>query len=549
MTRVKEGGVKRLLRNALGNRFTRNIRILYAYYDEEYRPIILSKQNILPDLSSLKAVLPELRTASYQTVSLDTTTEYTGLYYLIGEFEEFHGILYAELSEEDIPEFINTLERNSHWLYDILELYKFRYAIQASEEAHERREAEIEMKRYELSLELAKVENARKSLQLEVQKLRKELEKQEYEKAVIEINRAELQAALKEAERSRAQLQEIARGLQKSLEESEYQRAALEVEKAKLLMEKEELEKTKSILLRNVKKLSAEVEENELTYAELEIKQAELRLELEEFYEQEKSINYARYLQAHFMPSEQEIKKHFPEAFILFKPLQKLSGDFYVTEPYKESILFAVGDSTGHGIPAAMLSFMFLSTLQHILELRKMMFQWVGKTLQFNEPAEILEQLRSQTRMLMSQRRDKNLPDSIDMSLVIYNPHQDYLLYSGAMLPAVLISPKGKFHVLEPTKCPLGHYPKELPFHTIKVENVKGSIIYLFSDGYFSQQAPKTPNAKQRTFGKKRFYFLLDKIKNLPFHEQKEALEYAFSEWKEYEEQSDDITILGIKLI
>ena len=194
--------------------------------------------------------------------------------------------------------------------------------------------------------------------------------------------------------------------------------------------------------------------------------------------------------------------------------MHKLTGDFYYATEYKDALLVCVGDCTGHGIPAALLSFMYLSTLQQILQLRQLMFQWSGKWLTPDEPSDILHQLRTRVKRMF------------------------------------LVRPKGKYEILKETRSPVGVYPKELPFQTIKCENVKGSMLYLFSDGYYTQLGQPETKEKDRPpkkLGKTKFFEMLQRIEQYELNTQKAVLQNIHKLWRKDFPQTDDIAVIGIR--
>jgi len=246
------------------------------------------------------------------------------------------------------------------------------------------------------------------------------------------------------------------------------------------------------------------------------------------------SIEYAKKIQTAALPSEKLLEQIFEDNFVLFKPLQIVSGDFYWAMKKEEYSVFAVADCTGHGIPGAFISIFGISLLNELV-----------LNSDLTRPDIILEEMRFFLKKSLSQTGDfEEQTDGIDISLCIIDNKLGKLFFAGAN-QSVYLMRKGKIEELMPVMNPVGIYPKEIPFKMHTRELVDDDIIYLFSDGYVDQFGGNKNKPKKFTIQK--FNNLLSEIYTKPLTEQKEILENEFKNWMHINEQLDDVLIFGIK--
>ncbi|MBS4012632.1 MAG: tetratricopeptide repeat protein [Bacteroidetes bacterium] len=246
------------------------------------------------------------------------------------------------------------------------------------------------------------------------------------------------------------------------------------------------------------------------------------------------SINYARVIQTAVLPSNEDSDKLLGEHFILFKPKEIVSGDFFWVSHVKGLTVFAVADCTGHGVPGAFMSMLGISFLKEI----------IGKK-GITKPSEILDNLRDSIIEALQQKGsfgDQN--EGINMSLCILDRSNNQLLFSGAKNPVFIVTANKDFTTLQPDKQPIAIYRKMEPFANQQIALNKGDSIYLATDGFQDQFGGE----HQKRFTAKRFKELLIEISDKPMTNQKGLLEQAFEDWKGYNEQIDDVTIMGVKL-
>jgi len=254
------------------------------------------------------------------------------------------------------------------------------------------------------------------------------------------------------------------------------------------------------------------------------------------------SINYSKNIQEAILPSEKFFKRLLPDSFILYKPKDIVSGDFYfvgspVTNLGDKLVVFGVADCTGHGVPGAFLTLLGKTFIQLGLTDKSV-----------NSSADALDYLnRGITEILNKKSSDgKMVRDGMDISLCSMNYESMSLGFSGAKNGIYLIR-DGIVTELKPDKHAIGELndEKELPLYTNQNLTVKkGDTVYLFSDGYVDQfGGPQGKKYKSKTLREK-----LLNIHLLPMDEQKQILDKTFSEWKGNHEQVDDVCIVGVKI-
>ena len=249
------------------------------------------------------------------------------------------------------------------------------------------------------------------------------------------------------------------------------------------------------------------------------------------------SINYARKIQSAMMPSKDLFVNNFSDSFVLYKPRDIVSGDFYwakeIRRGYDSHLVVVAADSTGHGIPGALVSMLGMSLLNEIV--RKEEIQRADM---------VLEELRREIKSSLKQKGNfDDQSDGIDMTVIVLNKHTKELQYSGANNPLYIIR-NDELIILEPTINPVGVFLKELPFKNQLFQLREGDMLYLFSDGFEDQFKDKTGEK----FKIKRFRELLLSINKETGEKQKQILEETFYSWKGEYEQIDDVLIVGLKI-
>lgn len=245
------------------------------------------------------------------------------------------------------------------------------------------------------------------------------------------------------------------------------------------------------------------------------------------------SINYAERIQLAAMPSKQYLNELFGDKyFLIFKPLNIVSGDFYWAKKVKNTIIFTVADCTGHGVPGAFVSMLGISLLNEIAQYK-----------QVKKPSEVLEIMRTKIKVALKQGENwEDSKDGMDMALCAYYPNESIIEYAGANNPLIHITKDGELSKIKPVRTPVGIYFIEKKFETKTIKVEQGDTIYLFSDGITDQFGGEN----EEKFMMKRLKDLLLEIHDKTPEQQKSIIDNVISEWKGDAKQTDDITIMGI---
>ncbi len=247
------------------------------------------------------------------------------------------------------------------------------------------------------------------------------------------------------------------------------------------------------------------------------------------------SIHYAQRIQSAILPNDYQWKFFLSESFVFYLPKDIVAGDFYWLEGLinldKKSVVFAVADCTGHGVPGALVSLVCSNALsKSVLEDK------------LSNPAKILDRTRDIVIEKLS-KGQAEVKDGMDISICLLEGNT--LTWSGANNPLWIIkSNNDEFIEIKPDKQPIGKYVDQKPFNSFKLELEKGDMIYLFTDGFADQfGGPKGKKYKYKPFKE-----LLLSIHKMPVDEQKTVLLSSFNDWKGKLDQVDDVCIIGIRI-
>lgn len=246
------------------------------------------------------------------------------------------------------------------------------------------------------------------------------------------------------------------------------------------------------------------------------------------------SIHYAKRIQRALLTSNHYIKKYLKNYFILYKPKDIVSGDFYWVLNKDNCLYIAVADCTGHGVPGAFMSMIGINLLNEIILERNI-----------SNPALALDIMREEIiRNLNQEGSEEESKDGMDMVLCKFNFNESTLEFSAANNSLYLIREKEVFEY-KADKMPVGKYgDKAESFNKQMIRFQEGDMVYLFTDGYADQFG----GPKGKKFKYKKLETLLAEISNLPAEQQKEKLGHEFLTWKGDLEQVDDTLIIGIRL-
>ncbi len=270
---------------------------------------------------------------------------------------------------------------------------------------------------------------------------------------------------------------------------------------------------------------------------DIEKKNEVLQKQKEEILKQKEeitsSIQYAQRIQRAIVPSESEAQKLLKDYFLLWKPRDIVSGDFWWLGEKDGYVVATAVDCTGHGVPGAFMSMLGVSFLNEIVNQQS--------TTLSNE---ILNRLREKVKNTLGQTdKGSNNKDGMDMALLVLDLNNMKAQFSGAYNPLYLYR-NGELHETKATRNPISVYIKEKPFEQNIINLQKGDTMYLFSDGFPDQFG----GDKDKKYSTKRFKQLLLDIHTKPMSEQKQFLDEEMLKWRGDTEQIDDIIILGIRV-
>jgi serine phosphatase RsbU (regulator of sigma subunit) len=246
------------------------------------------------------------------------------------------------------------------------------------------------------------------------------------------------------------------------------------------------------------------------------------------------SINYAQNLQHSIISNEAKLKKYWSNAFLLFLPRDKVSGDFFWLHERDGCLYMAVADCTGHGVPGALLSIVGYLLLDKILSEEA-----------HQSPTEILEKLHTAIVKSLDQENSIHNRDGMDITLLRLNTHSNELQFASAHRPLYLIR-NNELIEYKGTRRPVGgvqvKYQKTFDTQIIHLE--KGDQIYAFSDGYADQAGGQ--DGKKLMAGNLKKFLL--EISELDMASKHERMKSAFINYKGAYEQTDDVLMLGLKM-
>ncbi len=247
------------------------------------------------------------------------------------------------------------------------------------------------------------------------------------------------------------------------------------------------------------------------------------------------SINYAKRIQTAMLILDEQVKNAVPEHFILFKPRDVVSGDFYWFAEKEDKIIVAVVDCTGHGVPGAFMSMIGDSLFNSIVHDREI-----------HEPNIILNELHKGIRTALKQSETDNR-DGMDLSLLVIDAKNNIAQFAGAKNQIIYIQNNQLFEI-KANKMPIGgEQPEEERLFTLhNIDITQPTMFYLFSDGFQDQFGGK--QGKKFMIAQMRELFL--KIHHEDMSTQREILDDAIHDWmiQGKEKQVDDITVVGMKV-
>ena len=352
------------------------------------------------------------------------------------------------------------------------------------------------------ALEQQKEEITNKNTELELQK-----EEMVAQAEVLKTVNRELTQQKDEIQRQRDEIELQRDNIQFQKNEIEHQKDEIEEKKDEIERQRDVLEKTNEIIRRKNQDITS-------------------------------SIRYAQTIQQAILPFDQRMNQELDDYFVIYRPKDIVSGDFYwLSSSIEDKLLMAAVDCTGHGVPGAFMSMIGYTLLNEIVNDQEI-----------TQPAQILEELHKLTRLALRQESQANA-DGMDLCLCMLEPidaTQVQITFAGAKRPLYYVLPKSNelLEIKGNRKSIGGGKHFENPKFTQQAFVVpKGTIIYLTTDGMIDQN-----NEQRKKFGTVRFKELLQNCSPLPLSEQKERLNNALDQHQVGTDQRDDITVWAIKI-
>lgn len=247
------------------------------------------------------------------------------------------------------------------------------------------------------------------------------------------------------------------------------------------------------------------------------------------------SITYASFFQSTIIPQEAELKKTFQDSFIHYQPLDIVSGDLPFYHERKGVVYLAAIDCIGHGVPAAMLSFMVHYSLVDIINSDENL-----------QPGEMLKRLNDVILSKLERESHRDFNAGADVGLLSYNKLTGETLFAGAQSPLILQGKEGTTRFKgDPYSIGDMIMKHNVRFTTQKVEMNKGCRAYLMSDGFIHQHSGDLVNKK---FGTKKLMDIIKEKSGRKMTEIKARLGEAHDLWKGNAAQTDDIMLIGIEI-
>ncbi len=253
------------------------------------------------------------------------------------------------------------------------------------------------------------------------------------------------------------------------------------------------------------------------------------------------SINYASRIQAALLPGETHFRNHFSDAFVVYRPKDIVSGDFYWIAQTKGKIIYATADCTGHGVPGGFMTMLGSSLLNEIVN-----------DLGITEPAAVLDELRRKVIQALNQQHHSPdeaekkgfVKDGMDIAICAIDLNKPELTYASAYHDICVIS-NNEVIELGADKQPIGYFgDMQKPFTQKSIALKKGDVIYTFTDGFADQFG----GPKGKKFKYRRLIELLNAQHDKSGQDQKKILEEHLDDWRGNLEQIDDVCLIGVRI-
>ncbi|MFN5458823.1 MAG: SpoIIE family protein phosphatase [Bacteroidota bacterium] len=243
------------------------------------------------------------------------------------------------------------------------------------------------------------------------------------------------------------------------------------------------------------------------------------------------SIAYAKRLQEAILPPQEMINNNFPENFIYYQPKDIVAGDFYWAEKVDDCVFIAAADSTGHGVPGAMVSVVCSNALNRAV-----------KEFKLTETGKILDKTRELVIETFT-KSNADVKDGMDISLLCINKKINKAFWSGANNPLWMLKENTIIEITA-DKQPIGKSDLQKPFTTHEIPLNTTTTFYLFTDGYADQFG----GPKGKKFKYKQFQEVLLSLQDKTMNEQLKVVRQKFESWRGALEQIDDVCVIGLEV-
>lgn len=295
------------------------------------------------------------------------------------------------------------------------------------------------------------------------------------------------------------------------------------------------LSERNSLIDQKREEIASQKEDIELKNEALEAANEALAMKNERIID---SLIYGQSVQGAILPSMNQLLTHFSDAFILYKPKDLVSGDFYWIAQAREKVFFAVADCTGHGVPGAFMALLGHAFLHEIILVRKIY-----------STEDILNELHETVVGSLHQKEGSN-QDGMTISICCFEQKKDgtvSISFSGAKMDMLCYHHQAaQWTTLEGDRQDIGGYMRNARDRDFTKKNLlvqPNDQLYFFTDGY-----PDQANKRFRRFGSSRLIDLLKESVHLSFEEQEEKLHETLDKHQGAMEQRDDITLIGVKI-
>jgi serine phosphatase RsbU (regulator of sigma subunit) len=249
------------------------------------------------------------------------------------------------------------------------------------------------------------------------------------------------------------------------------------------------------------------------------------------------SINYAKGIQSAILTRQDEIQRHLPESFLIYRPKDIVAGDFHFFETAVNPanghtyVFYGAADCTGHGVPGALVSVVCSNALMRCV-----------KEFKLFDAAKLLDKARELVLETLT-KSGRDVKDGMDISIVIIDKSTNAMTWAGANNPLWYLR-NGEMNEINGDKQAIGFNTNPTPFTSHKIDLLKGDFIYMFTDGYADQfGGPKGKKFKYSNLSK-----LFSEIAGMDIARQHKILTERFDAWKGDLEQIDDVCVIGVRI-